>query len=347
MRHTLRYVVLLLGIGTTLAIAWSVGAQGLKQQAIGLYMAVIGKTTVVHVGQPAATPVKLREIVYFKDVIETQANSRAKALFEDDSILTVGENSRVEISEYTYDPANNQRSTVLRLLQGKARVLVGKLFAGLGSKFEVHTPTAVAAARGTYFVVWNEEKAGQKMGMMQIGTVRPVSFQGIEVAELQAGGTGVANIGSSGNVAFISGGQTVEVPPGMFSFAPPGAPPFTPAGITAGAPPGVLGAIHGTELLDAPLQESPSQALMAVGQTPSLLVEQPSAIMLTATLPISPLSTSALTSDQTGITPPSVISGSAFGAVTGTLGGITGSTVPGGVTVPGVCVAGQCLPHLP
>src|SRR5216117_1110661 len=90
MRYRLRYTFLLLGIGATLAIGWPVGAQGLKQQAIGLYMAIIGKVTVAHVGQPVAVPVKLREDVYFKDVIETQASSRAKALFQDDSILTVG-----------------------------------------------------------------------------------------------------------------------------------------------------------------------------------------------------------------------------------------------------------------
>src|SRR5216117_3140672 len=266
MRHALQYTVLLLGIGTTLAIGWPVGAEGLTQQAIGFYLTVIGKPTVVHVGQPAAMPVKLRESVYFKDVIETQADSRAKALFDDDSILTVGENSRVEVSAYIYDPANNQRSSVLRLIQGKARALVGKLFAGLGSKFEVHTPTAVAAARGTYFVVWIEEKASQKMGMNEIGTVRPASVQGLEVAELQAGGTGVANIGSSGNVAFTSGGQTVEVPPGSYAFAPAGMPPFAPVIITPTAPPGVTGAIAGTEVPDVPQPESPGQVVTVLGQ---------------------------------------------------------------------------------
>src|SRR2546426_10647627 len=103
MRHALRYTVLLLGIGTTMAIGWPVGAQGLTQQAIGFYLTVIGKPTVVHVGQPAAMPVKLRESVYFKDVIETQADSRGKALFEDGRILTGGENSRGGVGEYIYD----------------------------------------------------------------------------------------------------------------------------------------------------------------------------------------------------------------------------------------------------
>src|SRR5438309_4766756 len=327
MQHAWRYAVLLLGIGTTMAIGWPVGAQGLTQQAIGFYLTVIGKPTVVHVGQPAAMPVKLRESVYFKDVIETQADSRAKALFDDDSILTVGENSRVEVSEYIYDPANNQRSSVLRMIQGKARALVGKLFAGLGSKFEVHTPTAVAAARGTYFVVWIEEKASRKMGLNKIGTVRPVSVQGPEVAELQAGGTGVANIGSSGNVAFTSGGKTVEVPPGSYAFAPPGMPPFAPVIITPTAPPGVTGAIAGTEVPDVPQPESPSQVVAAVGGVSPLPAVSPAPILPPPTLPPVP----------GGVTPPSVISGSALGAVvTSTVSGMTVPTVPGALTVPGV-----------
>jgi hypothetical protein len=306
-------------------------------------MAVIGKATAIHVGQPAAVPVKLREDVYFKDVIETQASSRTKALFEDDSILTVGENSRVEVNEFIYDPANNQRSTILRLFQGKARALVGKLFAGLGSRFEVHTPTAVAAARGTYFVVWIEEKASQKMGMNEIGTVRPMSLQGIEVADLQTGGTGVANIGSSGNVAFTSGGQTVVVPPGNYSIALRGEPPSKPEKITSNAPLGVTDAIQGTELSDIPLQESPSQIVAAVGQTTGVLVGQTTGLL--AVEPSSILSPSTLTSLQTSLTPPSIISGSALGAVTETdPGGVIRQIVPGAVTVPGVCVAGICLP---
>jgi hypothetical protein len=310
MRHALRDTVLLLGIGTTVAFGWPVGAQGLTQQAIGFYLTVIGKPTVVHVGQPAAMPVKLRESVYFKDVIETQADSRAKALFEDDSILTVGENSRVEVSEYIYDPANNQRSSVLRMIQGKARALVGKLFAGMGSRFEVHTPTAVAAARGTYFVVWIEEKASQKMGMNEIGTVRPVSFQGLEVAELQAGGTGVANIGGSGNVAFTSGGQTVVVPPGSYAFAPPGMPPFAPVIITPTAPPGVTGAIAGTEVPDVPQPESPSQVAAASGQGAQVLAGAGGpTVPLVPPLPV-PL----------GATLPSPISGAGLGAIIGTPG---------------------------
>lgn len=328
MRIATPYRLWLPAVAMVLAIGLPVGAQTAKKDAIGLFTAVAGKVMVVHVGQLAAVSAKLREDVYFKDVIETQAASRAKALFQDDSILTVGENSRVEVSEHVYDPANNQRSTVLKLTQGKARALVGKLFAGAGSKFEIHTTTAVAAARGTYFVVWIEGTPGKQVG--DAGSVRPVFLQGIDVAQVPQGATGVANIGNTGTVGFTSGGQTVNVGPGTFSIGLPGGPPTPPAGITTGAPSGVTGAISGTELSDSPKQEKPGQSAGLAGQSPGAPVGAPSGS--TAGPP-----TGGPPTIPGGSTPPSVTSGSGAGAVTGTPGG---STVPGFTPPPPVMVEG-------
>lgn len=303
-------------IGLVLAWGWPAGAQDAAQKAIGLYTAVSGKVTALHTGQPAAAPVSLRGDVYFKDVIETQAGARAKALFEDDSLLTIGEKSRVEVSEHVYDPSNNQRSTVLRLVQGKMRALVGKAF-GQGSRFEVHTPTAVAAARGTYFVVWIEEGGSAQIGMSEGARVRPVALRAMDMAQAAPGATGVANIGNSGNVGFTSGGQTVTLGPGTFSVAPPGLPPVPPVTITTNAPPGVTGAIQGTEQSDAPKQESPSQAAATFGVT-------------TGPAPGGPLIVPppAFPPAPTGTTPPSSISGSGSGAITGTPGGNTFNPPP-------------------
>jgi hypothetical protein len=54
-------------------------------------------------------------------VFETQRESRAKALFRDDSLLNVGEQGRVEITEYTFDPNQEKRSVIVHLLRGKLR----------------------------------------------------------------------------------------------------------------------------------------------------------------------------------------------------------------------------------
>jgi hypothetical protein len=133
---------------------------------IGAYTAVMGKVMVTHSGEVRAVPVELHNEILFKDVIQTDKQSRTKAFFQDDSILTVGENSRVEITEYIYNPEANVRRSVVKVVQGQVRALVSKVFKTNGSRFEVHTPSAVAAARGTYFSVWHDK--GQS-GIINIG----------------------------------------------------------------------------------------------------------------------------------------------------------------------------------
>ncbi len=181
-------------LGSSIVMGAEAGKDG-----IGFYTAVLGQASVTHLGEDRVLPVKLHDEVVFKDVIQTQNESRIKALFQDDSMLTVGENSRVEIDEYIYNPEKNVRQAVVKLLQGQVRALVSKVFKANGSRFEVHTPSAVAAARGTYFTVWVEN-----------------------------GQSGIINIGEKGRVDFTSGGITVAVDPGFFSVAREGRAPSAP-----------------------------------------------------------------------------------------------------------------------
>lgn len=243
-------------------------AQG---DVIGMFTAVQGQVAVTHPGATVASAVKLRDDVLFKDVIETQRQSRAKALFQDDSILSVAEGSRVEVAEHIYDPTQNRRSMVVKLIKGRVRALVGQVFGGAGSKFEVHTPTAVAAARGTYFVVWIEEGKAPALGraLGEPGSVRPVALGLTDVAQLGPGATGIANIGSTGSVAFTSSGQTVLVNPGQFSVALPGTPPSPPVVVTPAAPPAVSNAIQATAVKDAAKTETPKEAVRASGGSPA------------------------------------------------------------------------------
>ena len=183
-----------LAFGSSLAMGAERGKDG-----IGFYTAVLGQASVTHPGEDRVLPVKLHDEVLFKDVIQTQDESRTKALFQDDSMLTVGENSRVEIDEYIYNPEKNVRQAIVKLMQGQVRALVSKVFKANGSRFEVHTPSAVAAARGTYFTVWVEN-----------------------------GQSGIINIGEKGRVDFTSGGMTVAVDPGYFSIAHEGHAPSAP-----------------------------------------------------------------------------------------------------------------------
>ena len=193
-RLLLSLIAIPLAFGSSLAMGEERGKDG-----IGFYTAVLGQASVTHPGEDRVLPVKLHDEVLFKDVIQTQNESRSKALFQDDSMLTVGENSRVEIDEYIYNPEKNVRQAIVKLMQGQVRALVSKVFKANGSRFEIHTPSAVAAARGTYFTVWVEN-----------------------------GQSGIINIGEKGRVDFTSGGMTVAVDPGYFSIAHEGHAPSAP-----------------------------------------------------------------------------------------------------------------------
>ncbi len=85
---------------------------------------------------------KLKDGILLNDGVETKEKSKAKMLFIDDSVLTLGEKSKVVIREFLYRKDRGGKS-IFNLIDGKIRSVVGK------SEFEVHTPTAVAAARGT------------------------------------------------------------------------------------------------------------------------------------------------------------------------------------------------------
>jgi hypothetical protein len=82
------------------------------------------------------------------DQVVTLERSRLKMLFRDDSVLTLGANSKLIIRKYLYNPENKRHESIYELTDGKLRAVVG------GKGFKVTTPTALAAARGTVFITW-------------------------------------------------------------------------------------------------------------------------------------------------------------------------------------------------
>ncbi|MDH3393460.1 MAG: FecR family protein, partial [Desulfobulbaceae bacterium] len=117
------------------------------------------------------------EPVLFKDVIETDEESRVMLRFDDMSVLTLGEESIVEINEMIYDPKKNTRNTLVKLVRGKLRVKASKI-ATENPNFEVRTPTAVIGVRGTEFVVDVDAKGGTKVITLE----GLVSMQGLAMA---------------------------------------------------------------------------------------------------------------------------------------------------------------------
>jgi hypothetical protein len=143
-----------------------------EAQEVGLMVALKGKVTILRDNR--TTNAVLKDKIFLKDTIETKEESRAKILFKDDSILTLAEKTRVNIEEYLYSEDRKKGRSIINLIDGKLRSLVGK------NEFEVHTPTVVAAARGTYFIVWTGIEEGVPMsgvavleGFVHLSSINP------------------------------------------------------------------------------------------------------------------------------------------------------------------------------
>ncbi len=123
-------------------------------EAVGTVTRAERQVSVMPEGKSVHLSVKGGDQVLFRSLYRTGGQSKLKLLFLDDSILSLGEKSQVKITENIYDPSDNRRSLTATLIGGTLRALVGKVFSGSGSKFEISTPTALASARGTDFIVW-------------------------------------------------------------------------------------------------------------------------------------------------------------------------------------------------
>ena len=302
----------------------------LSMSSIGLFTAIQGNVFTARAGLLHPLAAGLHQAVFVRDVIETQPRSRAKALLQDDTLLTIGDDSRVEITAFSHKTEQDQRRLVIRLVRGQARVLVGRAFGGTGSIVELQTPTALVASREGYFVV--DINAADKGGGMAEMLSAKTGTEGV---------TTVLNLGGAGTVNFRSGGSSVVLDPGQRSMAQPRGTPTQPALVLIAADrsnAAIAKMLQVTDLKDQLLPEAARQSLLANGGeavSPSASKPKPG--------PQGPQEPAVGSSASQAllVTPPAVISGAAsvdHGAATsvtqqGSGGGTTSVVSPATPTV--------------
>ncbi len=218
----------------TVASGLSLGLVGMawaqqETEAIGTVTVIQRAATVTHGNVPTARPMQARQALLLADTLQTGEGARAQALFEDDTVLTLGPQTQAQISEYLHDSTQHVRRMTVLLTRGTVRALVGRDFSGAGSTFTIRTGTASIVANTAYCVVWSNERE-----------------------------TGVANIGTTGPVRFAAQGKVVILDPGYFAIAPAGQPPGAAAASAGAAPTAVQRAIGVTEVgdqLNVPVEE--------------------------------------------------------------------------------------------
>ena len=91
--------------------------------------------------------------IHLGDVLRTGKPGRMRVVFQDDSVLTVSEESEVKIDEQTFNPDKGQARSLMDLIRGKVNSVVSDYYHTSSNAYEVKTPNATAGVRGTEFTV--------------------------------------------------------------------------------------------------------------------------------------------------------------------------------------------------
>lgn len=165
--------------------------------AVGSIAALQGTASVIRATSDQIEEATIGLPVYQQDIIESGSESRLKIEFNDDTVVMLGADGTLKITEYVYEPQEEKRSSLLSISRGVMRTVVN-LFVP-DSRFEVQTGTAVASVRGTEWVT--EAESGNTNLVVFHGSVSVTS------ADPAISGETVLNEGEGTNV---SAGQPPE-----------------------------------------------------------------------------------------------------------------------------------------
>ncbi len=114
-------------------------------QPIGEVEKVVGNVTVIRNG--VAIALNVGDKVYNSDVIQTGADSQAGIGFPDGTALNLVANTRMALSDFSFDPNSTSNVALINLVEGTFSFVAGKV-AHTGN-MKIETPVATMGIRGT------------------------------------------------------------------------------------------------------------------------------------------------------------------------------------------------------
>lgn len=91
--------------------------------------------------------------VFETERVSTGPTGAATLTLKDGTVLTIGPNSTMDLSQFSYDAVGQKGNFALDLIQGSVRVITGLLAKINPNQFKISTPTSVVGVRGTDFIV--------------------------------------------------------------------------------------------------------------------------------------------------------------------------------------------------
>ena len=122
-----------------------------EETSIGFVKNVSGQAFIGR--QQKLIPARVNEKLLLSDALVTGADGSIGVIMHDDSVMSLGPKSRVNLTQFSFVPAENKLSFIAKVKRGTMVYLTG-LMAKLDRKsVRIETPTAVCGVRGTQFAI--------------------------------------------------------------------------------------------------------------------------------------------------------------------------------------------------
>lgn len=161
-RNLFRIVIVGFALGTS-SLAIGAEYKGLSTQnplfgepSVGITSVLVKTVTGMLEGD--IRQLAYKDDIYHNEIIETFEESATEITFLDDTLLSLGPNSKITLDRFIYDPNPDASSFVMTITAGALRFVSGNL---PSQAYQIHTPTATIGIRGTIIYVVVERTAGK------------------------------------------------------------------------------------------------------------------------------------------------------------------------------------------
>jgi len=134
-----------------LGVAFAAFSAAADPEVAGIIKSVEGSVTITRAD--AALPAQVGMPVYQADRVVTGADGSAGITFEDNSLLSLGPSTNLNIDRFAFDTTTYDGAFEITLGKGKLAVISGKIAKHQQDAMKVRTPASILGVRGTEFVV--------------------------------------------------------------------------------------------------------------------------------------------------------------------------------------------------
>ena len=94
---------------------------------------------------------KVGDPIFFGDTISANDEAKSQLLFIDQTVMTIGSDTKLTIDEFIFDPSENSGKLLTTIISGSVKILTGKISEKNPANLEVKTPAGTVGTRGTEF----------------------------------------------------------------------------------------------------------------------------------------------------------------------------------------------------